>query len=39
MFGKSTSTAEAKKWNVVQSSPNLIGGWLDKAFEVMKKDL
>ena len=39
MFGKSTSTAEAKKWNVVQSSPNLIGGWFDKAFELMKQKL
>ena len=39
MFGKSASTAEAKKWNVIQSSPNLIGGWLNKAFEVMKENL
>ena len=39
MFGKSSSTAEAKKWNVIQSSPNLIGGWFDKAFELMKQKL
>ncbi len=37
MFGKSASTAEAKKWNVIQSSPNLIGGWFEKAFEVMQE--
>ena len=39
MFGKSASTTEAEKWNVIQSSPNLIGGWFDKAFELMKQKL
>ena len=38
MFGKSTSNADAQKWNVIQSSPNLIGDWLNKAFEVMYED-
>ena len=39
MFGKSETTNEAKKWNVIQTSPNLIGGWLDKAFQVMNEKL
>ena len=39
LFGKSDKTDEAKKWNVMQTSPDLIGGWLNKVLRVMNEKM
>lgn len=38
MFGKSDTADEAKKWNVLQTSPDKISNWLNNAWEYMSTD-
>ena len=38
MFGKSDTEDEAKKWNVLQTSPDKISHWLNQAWETMMTD-